>query len=135
MKKLTAVLVFLFIVTLAVAQDNTGYQQPPQQILDLVDASTAPSVLLDDVGENVVMLYRDAYKSINELSETELRLGGLRINPKTNIGSRTNYWNNIKVKKATDAAAKQISGLPENPRLSNFSWSPNEKMIACLNTT
>ncbi|WP_415374115.1 alpha/beta hydrolase family protein [Patiriisocius sp. Uisw_017] len=135
MKKLTAVLVFLFIVTLAVAQDNTGYQQPPQQILDLVDASTAPSVLLDDVGENVVMLYRDAYKSINELSETELRLGGLRINPKTNIGSRTNYWNNIKVKKATDATAKQISGLPENPRLSNFSWSPNEKMIACLNTT
>lgn len=135
MKKLTAVLAFLFIVTLAVAQDNTGYQQPPQQILDLVDASTAPSVLLDDAGENVVMLYRDAYKSINELSEIELRLGGLRINPKTNIGSRTNYWNNIKVKKATDATAKQISGLPENPRLSNFSWSPNEKMIACLNTT
>lgn len=135
MKKLTAVLAFLFIVTLAVAQDNTGYQQPPQQILDLVDASTAPSVLLDDAGENVVMLYRDAYKSINELSEIELRLGGLRINPKTNIGSRTNYWNNIRVKKATDATAKQISGLPENPRLSNFSWSPNEKMIACLNTT
>lgn len=135
MKKTSSLLVFLFFTILTFAQKTDGYQQPPQQILDLVDAPLAPSVLLDGTGDNVIMLYRDAYKSINELSETEMRLGGLRINPKTNIGSRTNYWNNIKVKKATDKNATQVAGLPENPRLSNFSWSPNEKMIACLNTT
>ncbi len=117
------------------AQEDTGYQKPPQEILDLVDAPLAPSVLLDDAGENVVLLYRDAYKSIEELSETELRLGGLRINPRTNIGSRTNYYNNIMVKKASDKDGAQVAGLPANPRLSSFSWSPNQKMIACLNTT
>jgi len=117
------------------AQEKLGYQKPPKEILELVDAPLAPAVLIDSKGDNVVLLFRDAYKSISELSETELRLGGLRINPKTNIGSRTNYYNNIKVKKATDKEAKQVMGLPSNARLSNFSRSPNEKMIACLNTT
>lgn len=135
MKNLTLLSVFFFITTLFFAQENEGYQQPPQQILDLVNAPMAPSVLLDATGTNVIMLYRDAYKSIEELSETELRLGGLRINPKTNIGSRTNYWNNIKVKKSISKDAKQVLGLPDNPRLSNFSWSSDEKRIACLNTT
>merc|ERR1711974_256225 len=132
---LSFLLVFLVFSVPCIAQEDTGYQKPAQEILDLVDAPLAPSVLMDDAAENVILLYRDAFKSIEELSETELRLGGLRINPKTNIGSRTNYYNNIKVKKATDTKATQVTGLPENPRLSNFSWAPNQKYIACLNTT
>ncbi|HBR53083.1 MAG TPA: S9 family peptidase [Flavobacteriaceae bacterium] len=135
MKKLSILIAFLFLALTVCAQENTEYQKPPKEILDLVDAPLAPSVLMDDAAENVILLYRDAFKSIEELSETELRLGGLRINPKTNIGSRTNYYNNIKVKKATDTKATQVTGLPENPRLSNFSWAPNQKYIACLNTT
>ncbi len=135
MKKLSILIAFLFVALTVCAQENTEYQKPPNEILDLVDAPLAPSVLMDDAAENVILLYRDAFKSIEELSETELRLGGLRINPKTNIGSRTNYYNNIKVKKATDTKATQVTGLPENPRLSNFSWAPNQKYIACLNTT
>ncbi|HIB48689.1 MAG TPA: S9 family peptidase [Flavobacteriaceae bacterium] len=135
MKKLSILIAFLFLALTVCAQENTEYQKPPSEILDLVDAPLAPSVLMDDAAENVILLYRDAFKSIEELSETELRLGGLRINPKTNIGSRTNYYNNIKVKKATDTKATQVTGLPENPRLSNFSWAPNQKYIACLNTT
>ncbi|RFN57615.1 alpha/beta hydrolase family protein [Marixanthomonas ophiurae] len=135
MKKLTALLIFLLIYSTFYAQVDKNYQKPPKNILDLVEAPPAPSVIVDDKGENVVLLYRDSYKSINELSETEMRLGGLRINPKTNIGSRTNYYNNIEVKKATDKETTQVSGLPQNARLSNFSWSPNQKMISFLHTT
>jgi len=135
MKKLTALLIFLLISSTFYAQVDKNYQKPPKSILNLVEAPPAPSVIVDDKGENVVLLYRDSYKSINELSETEMRLGGLRINPKTNIGSRTNYYNNIEVKNATDKEAKQVSNLPENARLSNFSWSPNQKMISFLHTT
>ncbi|NND88328.1 MAG: S9 family peptidase, partial [Flavobacteriaceae bacterium] len=136
MKNLTLLLISCFICFgTSLAQEKLGYQKPPNEILELVEAPLAPSVLIDSKGENVVLLYRDAYKSIDELSETELRLGGLRINPKTNIASRTNYYNNIKVKKASDSEATQITGLPAQARLSNFSRSPNEKMIACLNTT
>ena len=135
MKKLTALLIFLLVSSAFYAQVDKNYQKPPKEILDLVEAPPAPSVIIDDKGENVVLLYRDSYKSIQELSEIEMRLGGLRINPKTNIGSRTNYYNNIEVKKATDKETTQVVGLPQNARLSNFSWSPNQKMIAFLHTT
>ena len=86
MKKLTALLIFLLVSSAFYAQVDKNYQKPPKEILDLVEAPPAPSVIIDDKGENVVLLYRDSYKSIQELSETEMRLGGLRINPKTNIG-------------------------------------------------
>ncbi|GHC63372.1 alpha/beta hydrolase family protein [Ulvibacter litoralis] len=135
MKNLSSIFCFLLFSIPFFAQDKLTYQQPPEEILSLVDAPLAPSVFIDSKGENVVLLYRDAYKSISELSETELRLAGLRINPKTNIGSRTNYYNNLKVKKASDKDAKSISGLPNNARLSSFDLSPNEKMFAFLNTT
>ena len=135
MQKFTILLaLFLFIAPVS-AQENTGYQKPPKEILELVDAPLAPSVLMDDEGENVVLLYRDAYKSIAELSESEMRLAGLRINPKTNIGSRTNYYNNIELKKATATNSRTVSGLPENGRFSYFNWSPDQKKIAFLHTT
>lgn len=136
MKNILGLLIAFLIASGTVfAQEKLTYQKPPKQILDLVDAPLAPSVLIDSKGDNVILLYRDAYKSIAELSEPELRLAGLRINPKTNIGSRTTYYNNVKVKKANGKETKQIQGLPDKPRLSNFSISPNEKMVACLNTT
>ncbi len=134
MKKILLI-AFIFVLGSMFAQENLGYQKPPKDILDLVDAPLAPSVLINESGEHMVLLYRDYYKSIAELSETELRLAGLRINPKTNIGSRTNYYKNIKVKNPKDDKAIQVSGLPENPRLSNFKWSPDQTKIAITNTT
>jgi dipeptidyl aminopeptidase/acylaminoacyl peptidase len=135
MNKLVLVITALFICLTTVSQENLGYQKPPKDILDLVEAPLAPSVLIDESGNYMVMLYRDYYKSIEELSEKELRLAGLRINPKTNIGSRTNYYNNIKIKSPNGKTAIQVSGLPENSRLANFSWSPDQSKIAVTNTT
>ncbi|MGJ3235450.1 alpha/beta hydrolase family protein [Marivirga sp.] len=135
MKKVLSLFLLFFISWNLQAQENLDYQKPPKEILDLVDAPLAPSVLIDKKGENVILIYRDPYKSIAELSEEELRLGGLRINPKTNIGSRTRYYNNIQIKKALKDNIKQVEGLPENPRLANFNWSPDQKMIAFTHTT
>ena len=117
------------------SQDNVTYQKPSEEILELVNAPLAPSVLMDDNEQYMVLLYRDAFKTIAELSEDELRLGGLRINPKTNIGSRTNYYNNMKVKLIKDKELTQVEGLPTDPRIANINWSPDQKTIAFTNTT
>jgi len=130
-------IVFLFALVVSFfsfSQEKLTYQKPSKEILELVDAPLAPSVLLTDDGKYMVLLYRDYYKTIAELSETELRLAGLRINPKTNIGSRTNYYNNIQVKQIGTDEAVQVKGVPENPRLANLKWSPDQSMIAFTNT-
>ena len=123
MKKLILFIATLLISSFSFGQGNVTYQKPPKEILDLVDVPLPPSVELDDKGEYMVLFFRDTYKSIAELSEKEMRLGGLRINPVTNISSRQSYNNNIKVKKVKDKKTTQVSGLPDNPRLANFSWS------------
>ncbi len=135
MKKILLCFLACFLFVNLQAQENLTYQKPPQEIMDLVDVPLAPATLVDSKGEMMVFLYRDQYKSIAELSEQELRLGGLRINPKTNINSRTTYYNNVEVKSLKSETPKSISGLPVNPRLANFSWSPDESKIAMTHTT
>src|SRR5690554_592453 len=117
MKKLIIPLLLLLFINISTAQESLEYQTPPSEIMELVDAPLAPAVVIDSKGNQVVLLYRDQYKSIAELSEKELRLGGLRINPKTNIGSRTTYYNNMKVKQAKERDPRQVSGMPNNARL------------------
>jgi len=126
----------IFILSNAQAQDNLDYQKPAESILKLVDIQLAPSVLIDDKNAFMVLRYRDAFKTIAELSEEELRLGGLRINPKTNIGSRTTYYNNLKVMSLNDKKALPVQsvGLPTSPRLANFTWSPDQKRMAFTHT-
>jgi len=130
-------LILLLSMVVVNAQEKAIYQKPPQEILELVDVPRAPSVILDENKENMILLYRDAYKSIEELSQEELRLGGLRIDPKTNIGSRVTYYNNIKVKdlKKKGVEISQVKGLPANPKLTNFNWSPNQQKLALTHTT
>ena len=130
----------LLITTLCIlklnAQESLNYQLPPNEILELVDVTLAPSVILDDNKENMILLYREAYKSIEDLSREELRLAGLRIDPITNISSRKNYYNNIKIKNISNQShIVQIVGIPKNPKLSNFQFSPDQNKIAFTNTT
>lgn len=129
-------LLFMAITATTQAQENMGYQKPADEILNLIDVKRAPSVLIDDAREQMIFIYRDGYKTIRELSEPELRLGGLRINPTINIGSRVTYYNDIKIKslQQKNAAIRTVEGLPATPRLSNFSWSPDQKYLAFTHT-
>ena len=94
-------------------------------------------MLIDDNKSYIVYLYRDSYKSISELSDPEIKLAGLRLNPNSNSRSRTNYYNNIMISKINQIGkgAKQVKGLPELPKLANIRWSPDQKKVAMTNTT
>lgn len=135
MKQFFATILALIVAGQTFAQENLSYQKPPKEIMELVDVERAPQIRIDDKHENMILLYTDAYKSIEELSEKELRLGGLRINPVTNISSRERYNNNIKIKKLTEKIEKQVTGLPQNPRISNVNWSPDQKYVSFTQTT
>lgn len=122
------------------AQENLTYQKPPKEILELADVPRPPRVMITDDGAFMLLLGRDSYKTISELSQTELRLAGLRIDPLTNIGSRTYYYNALSVKalgsgkNTGKAEARSVEGLPDQPRLANFNWSPDQSKIAFTHT-
>ncbi|SFR31553.1 Dipeptidyl aminopeptidase/acylaminoacyl peptidase [Robiginitalea myxolifaciens] len=126
---------FLLLSATLPAQSQLEYQKPPQEIMDLVDAPMTPSVWTTDSGEFMILFSRNRYKSIATLSREEMRLAGLRIDPKTNIGSRTTYYNSLAVKAPADREATPVSGLPEKPQLSNFRLSPDQRKLALTHTS
>lgn len=126
---------FLLIGFTGIAQENLTYQKPPKEILDLVDYERAPSVSMDTKKEYMLLSYRNTYKTLDDLNQEEMKLGGLRINPITNISSTVTYINNLKVRKISGKDEIQVTGLPTNPKISNVSWSPNEKKISFSHTT
>lgn len=125
----------LFCFQQMYAQLDIQYQKPSQEILSLADVPLAPAIISNTEASQLILLYRNQYKSIEELSEQEMRLAGLRINPKNNNNSRERFYYNIKVMKVGTNEQIQITGLPQTARLSNFSWSPDEKHFAFNNTT
>ena len=135
MKITTTLLLFIGFSFTALAQENLSYQKLSKEILTLADYQRAPSVLMDTKKEWMLLSYRNTYKTLDDLNQEEMRLGGLRINPTTNISSTITYINNLKVRKIKDKTEIQVSGLPQNPKLTNISWSPDETKIAFSNTT
>ena len=124
-------------MTLAIngySQENIEYHKPPASILELVDIERAPIVSIDSKKEQMIFYYRDAFKSLNDLNQPEMRLAGLRINPVTNISSTVSFYNNIKYKKLNDADLKQISNLPLDSHITHTSFSPDETKLAFTNT-
>ena len=135
MKNLFIILCFILVTYTNFAQENLTYQKPSKEILDLADYERAPSVLMDTKKEWMLLTYRNTYKTLDDLNQDEMRLGGLRINPLTNISSAVTYTNNLKVRRIKDKNEIQVTGLPQNAKLTNLSWSPDETKIAFSHTT
>ena len=134
-KTILSFLSFLFLGSTLLSQENLTYQKPPQEIMELVDYERAPSVLMDSKSEFILFTYRNTYKNLEDLSQEEMKLGGLRINPITNISSTITYINNLKLRKFKGTELIQVSGLPINPKIAYITWSPDEKTIAFTNTS
>lgn len=117
------------------AQENISYQKPSAEILKLADYDRPPSVLTNSKKDWVVFVYRPTYKTLDDLNQQEMKLGGLRINPVTNISSTVTYSNNLKVRKMNDKTEVQVKNLPANPKISNTAFSPDEKKLAFTHTT
>jgi len=92
-----AALLGLLALPLA-AQENVPFRTPPEEIRTLVDAPLPPSVLVDPAGARLVLLDLPGYKTLAELAEPELRLAGLRINPRNHNRARLNVTTGISVK-------------------------------------
>lgn len=131
----TRLLPLFLITTPMIGQENITYQKPSDAILQLADFERAPTVAMDSKKQVMLLMYRNTYKNLNDLNQEELRLGGLRVNPVTNISSTVTFINNLKIKKINDTHEIQVKGLPEHANITNLIWSPDETKMAFTHTT
>jgi dipeptidyl aminopeptidase/acylaminoacyl peptidase len=132
--KIVQIIGLFMTVSLLQAQEKVVFQTPPREIMELVDVERAPNVVMDSKKEQMLFYYRPSFMSLSDLNQPEMRLGGLRINPETNISSTINYFYDIRYKKVMEGEMKHISGLPDNPKIAYISFSPDENKIAFTHT-
>ncbi|WP_376787731.1 S9 family peptidase [Brevundimonas sanguinis] len=125
----------LMLPVAAMAQDAAPtYQQPPAPIAQILDAKPNPGVSVSPDRKTLLLTDRSNLPSIAELSEPMLRLAGYRINPRNNgpANSRVSWLTGLSFQSIDGGAARPVSGLPANARLTNTSWAPDGKTVAFL---
>ena len=117
------------------AQDNPGYQLPPEEIIAIVDAPQTPSVLVSPDNTALLLLERTELPSIADLSKPEYRLAGIRFNPMNNGQSRSQGVIRISSMNIDGSNLRVLSGLPAEPKIGDVTWSDDSRKIAFTNTT
>ena len=112
--------------------DDVTYQRPPKAVANFVDAAPIPQNSLGPDRATLLLMTPLAFPSIAEVAEVELRLAGLRINPKNRATARRPFTQRLELLdiKAKAAAPRPIRGLPESARIGDVRWSPDARYVA-----
>ncbi len=126
---------WLFIFGLpATAQEAEPYKHPPKILEDLLLAPPTPTVSFDEKANYMLIMERSQYPDVEELAQPELRIAGLRINPRNFGPSRANFITNFKIKDLASGKELQVSGLPSPLKAGAPVWNPSQTKIAFSHT-
>jgi dipeptidyl aminopeptidase/acylaminoacyl peptidase len=106
------------------------YKLPPQSIVDLIDAPPTPFLSLDPKRACLVLMHRPSLAPIEEVGRKELRLAGLRIDPKTNGPSRMSYFTGYTIRDVQSGVDRDVTGLPDDARLGQVLFSSTGEHFA-----
>jgi dipeptidyl aminopeptidase/acylaminoacyl peptidase len=128
----------LLSVPAARAQTNLQYQQPPKAMVDIVDALPTPGVELSPAGGAagkrwMLIEHFSGLPTIADLAQPELRLAGLRFNPRTDGPSRGRYDTSLELQALPNGKATAVSGLPARAKIRFANWSPDGRKISFVN--
>ena len=132
-------LVAVASVSAAVAADQaqpavpSGYLLPPKPIVDILDAAPPPTVYLSSTGDAMAVLERDSMPSLAEIAQPMLRLGGIRINPRTNGLHRAVRYRTLSIKSPVDGTERKVT-LPPSPAIRWIGFSPDGSRFAFMQT-
>ncbi|MCA0270351.1 MAG: prolyl oligopeptidase family serine peptidase [Bacteroidetes bacterium] len=108
-----------------------GYRTPAPELVRLVDAPATPGVVVSPDGQTLLFVEQSDLPTIEEISRPELRLAGMRLDPRTNGPSRTRAATALRLGRLDgDGSSRAVTGLPVNPRVRNVQFSPDGRHVA-----
>lgn len=134
-KKSILILSVLLTSLWGFGQEPITFQLPPQEIMDIVNASGTPSVSVAPDRSAIAFVENPGLPELEDLSREELRLAGIRIDPLTNGPSRSSYGTGITLTDIEGRNERVVAGLPKSPRIRNMRWAPDVNHIAFTHTT
>ncbi|MEM6471646.1 MAG: prolyl oligopeptidase family serine peptidase [Planctomycetota bacterium] len=108
---------------------ESGYQLPPAEVVDIIDAAPAPLVSFDPTNEWMMLIEQPAMPSIEDVSRRMLRLAGTRIDPKASGRFSTSFLRGMILQKRGDAEGVRVT-LPDGAKITSLDWSHTGKHLA-----
>ncbi len=122
--------VLIASVTMAVwGQEPTPYQQPPEQVLRVLDAPAPPAMSLSPTRDRIVWLDRQRYPSIEELARPMVALAGIRLNPDNRGPHRPTQYRGLQLQSIDGGDPVTIS-LPADSQFASPVWAPDGSRFA-----
>jgi dipeptidyl aminopeptidase/acylaminoacyl peptidase len=112
------------------AQATTGYREPVAELKAIVDAPRAPQLSLSPRRDLVALQQIPTLPSIALVAQPELKLAGLRLNPRSYSPSRFSFASDLWLMDVATGKEMRIEGLPKPLSLAGVSWSPDQKYLA-----
>lgn len=129
----------LLLGAAAPAQDG-GYLTPPEPLLKVMRAPPPPSAVLDPTGRMLLQVVVDPYPGIERVAEPYIKLGGLRIEPRTHARhDRSNGYGirtcvaGIHLVEVETGKTRKVE-LPAGGCAGAPAWSPDGKRFVFSNT-
>ncbi|MGY6632076.1 MAG: prolyl oligopeptidase family serine peptidase [Wenzhouxiangella sp.] len=133
MRVLLCLLVLLLPMQLAATSVQTGYREPPAEVVALVDMAPPVTASASPDGRQLLLMTPPALPSLADLAEPELRLAGLRFNPANHAPAQARYFSDLQlISTDGDGQPTSITGLPDTLRVLAADWSPDGAHIALL---
>lgn len=112
------------------AQSATGYREPVAELKAIVDAARPPQLSLSPHRDLVALQQVPPLPSIALVAQPELKLAGLRLNPRSYSPSRFSFVSDLWLMDVATGKDIRIDGLPQPLSLASVVWSPDQKFLA-----
>ncbi|GAB3748131.1 S9 family peptidase [Lysobacter olei] len=108
----------------------SGYRLPDAALQAIVDAPRAPQLLLGPKRDTAALLQTPPLPGIDVVAQPELKLAGLRINPRSYAASRFSFGMDLWLMDVATGAEIRLQGLPQPLAVASVAWSPDQRQLA-----
>ena len=117
-------------VVAAQAAGAMAYREPAPELKAIVDAPRSPQVLLSPGRDLALLVNVPALATIAEVAQPELKLAGIRINPRTYSRSQFSFGTDLWLMDVGNGKQWRVEGLPQPLATTAFAWSPDQFRLA-----
>lgn len=108
----------------------TGYLAPPAPLQALVDAPRPPQLSISPHRDLLALTQTPPLPGIDVVAQPELKLAGLRINPRTYAQSRFVFGSDLWLMDVATGKEIRLQGLPKPLSIATSAWSPDQRYLA-----
>ena len=125
----------LLVATASSWAQETDYRRPSPEIEEMILAAPQPTVVFNnDFTMAAVATRGSSFTPLAEMVKVnEFKVAGLRLNADNFSQTRRSSFQHIYLMKVDGGARIEVAGIPSNPKMHDFAWSPGGRYLCFLN--